>query len=551
MNLTTEQIAVVTTTEQNLGVIAGPGSGKTRTLIERIKILLAGGVDPLQIIAITFTNQAANEIETRLAESFLGAELQFCGTLHSYLLKLIRANAEILGLPSQVTVIDEVRSLEIMKRTIARMNWRGSVEEVFGYTRERGPFGFTGRKRLDKIEIVASEYFQTLITCGMLDFDLILRFGLDIVRRPSSSLAPLQFLFVDEYQDSGPIDGKVYDALLNRTGARGLFIGDPDQSIYGFRGACLTNILDLEAVIPIAKLEGNFRCGQTICDHAQRMIEHNEVRIAKKTVSKTGFMGSVQFGGFTTCQAERAGIFKIMQEFSLDPNETAILVRTNPIAKACREYFGALGVKIAARKYEDLPADWSKLNLFLSLLASPENDVLARDWVEVSQGKKKADSVHFDALQAYQSINGFFLKLECPPLNRLRELLCAESFSMESVHRVEDAIKKLRPGLGILDLIMLLRNEAEPEEASEGLTVSTIHGAKGREWRYVFLPAFEQGTIPDRRSPVEEERRLAYVGITRAKESVFVSFAQQRKCPFTGDMKPTLPSQFIAEMQGV
>ena len=376
-DLNKEQLAAVNSNSGDIVVMAGPGSGKSRVLISRIMRMVADGFQPDQMVAITFTNAAAAELKKRLPENL---KLGYCGTLHGFVLQLLKRYHQLIGLPAHLTVIDTDQRDELVNRCAAELNYKGTKKDLAAAlklpvlsTISDQQWAFTDS------ELVAVKYNSLAYSSGALDFDSILRFGAALAVEMQSSRESFWFahLFVDEFQDATDDDMEIYLKLrfMHR-----FFVGDADQGIYSFRGGNSMNIFRLAQDVDWEShyLEANYRSGRSICQAAQRLIEHNTVRLPKSTVSACEFDGTVEIVPCADPLAEMAMVATQLSQ--IDPTKAAVLCRTRAITKQFTDYFTALGVKVKTRQQQDKPVDWSMTRRFIAS-ASPNNDLLADDFL--------------------------------------------------------------------------------------------------------------------------------------------------------------------------
>jgi DNA helicase-2/ATP-dependent DNA helicase PcrA len=540
------QNLVINSDSDYITVTAGPGSGKTTTAIGRISRLIRDGCPASQIVAITFTNVAAREIEIRLAKA-VGAtvSLGYAGTLHGFLLRLIQTHAKVIGYQSGIVVIDEADKESLITSLIKSHRWNGSKTAIEKQI-AAGPVNAGKRKE----EILALDYYASLRRGNSMDFDAILYYGLQLVKRTGP--LPYQHLFVDEYQDSGELDVKIYHALQipNR-----IFIGDSDQSIFGFRGARPDIMV---AQMESAKgykvvLETNYRCGKNICEVANRLIRNNTNRFDKKTVSGVDYDGAVYIREFDSAVAEMNYIASEIDRSGKPPESFAVLTRSNAQARELASFLEAVGIKVARKSAKCYPNGWHQMLALLKFLSSPDNDDLAADWLQCISGEPAAKSARRKAAESFSSINQIMFKI-VPPLT----LAAAQSYirdsnlSPDSLAYAFRASQRLHcpESASVSELLHVLNTEDLSDEAEQaGVTVCTIHKAKGREWDSVYMPGMEQGMLPltSDRADLEEERRLAFVGVTRAKETLVISHCKRRAKEWLGEVQQ-IPSQFIQEM---
>jgi DNA helicase-2/ATP-dependent DNA helicase PcrA len=580
------QREAITTDAPSVLVLAGPGSGKTATTIERIRRLLSEGVKPDEIVALTFTNAAAREMEKRLTppepesvkavKYVLGAEnmaplpirLGHCGTLHSFCLRLLREHGEFMGYGARLSVISPESAADLLASKAATLGVKTSLKDLLALKAKGRP---ARGVRLDPTTTAVAAYFDELKENGVVDFDVILSEGLELIRAAKLSNG-WRYLFVDERQDSSALDSAIYDALPipNK-----FSVGDPDQAIYSFRGGVVGAFVEKarDCETKVIKLESNYRSREEICNLAQRLIEHNRNRVAKRTISEQGPGGEIEL---IPCETEGDEIGMIARRIrtilSFNPpekaKEIAVLARTNAIATSIRKTLAATGLPVVQREVSDLPRDWPFARALVELLANPENDALAFFYLVALYRKKGAtekdarDAAHAvrkAAATAGKSINAANLHIEAgawasDAVEHARKF----GVSAESAMLLAEKLKELPFGARAVDLALVLAEVKDNvREGGEGVTVTTIHGAKGREWDVVFLAGFEDEVIPSHRriadqdkanATIEEERRLAYVAVTRARKALIISHSASRVSPW-GQIQRHTPSRFIEEMK--
>jgi len=545
MSLSPEQQRAVESNSPVICMMAGPGSGKTHTLVERIKRLIADGAEPGHMVVITFTNEAANELKSRTDAVFA-----YCGTLHGYMLKLLQQYGTSIGLGESISVINEDLRDDLLGEVIYETGYKTTKKEL-KEALAAGPNALNDIKTnggaLSKAQTTALAFYQRCIRESVVDYDSILHFGLTLAKQIEAWDLKVLFLFVDEFQDSAPIDAAIYEALPI---ANKFFIGDPDQSIYAFRGADVENIISLsqQPDTKVLLLEDNYRSDVQITQAAQMLIEYNPNRPEKVTRSITTAAGSVTVNEYPIEDEELLALAQNINNLP-DPNEVAVLVRTNRLVDYFKRGLQSYRVPVPNEYRAPLPADWKRTLLYLSLLCNPGNDKLAYRWLCLTN-KTKADIIKMEALSQFMTINESWLKLPAQiGVESVMRSLIEANVSMESCERVQLAIDALEGDDGIPQLLSVLQFEP-PIEKKPGVTVSTIHAAKGREWDHVFLPAFEQGIIPSlsKKASIEEERRVAFVGMTRARHTLTITHAKVRAEQYRSGEYMAAPSQFIKEM---
>jgi DNA helicase-2/ATP-dependent DNA helicase PcrA len=547
-----EQRLAINSQSPTICMMAGPGSGKTHTLGERTKELVARGVEPSQMIVITFTNEAANELQKRSDLDF-----GYRGTLHGYLLRIIQEFGSRIGLSGPLAVITEAMQKELIDEVRKETGNKSGTKKDLQAALDLGPHRlqelFASGRALTKHETTALAYYQRIIAESMVDYDSILHLGYATLLKLDPYDLKAMYLFVDEYQDSSPLDAAIYAAMpvTDR-----FFIGDPDQAIYGFRGADVGNIVRLTEAdgVEVLALEDNYRCDSEIAAAAQRLIEHNADRPQKTTRSVTGGKGKVLLHQpFDYYIDELIWVAQQINQLP-DPCEVAVLVRRRKEVDFFRDGLRGHGVRIPVERYPQKQEGYQQSMLLLSLLCNPDNDTLASTWIKETQGKSAANKAKSGAADSFQSINRFTLHLPTSPkLDEAMSLLRKHGLSAEMSNFIRDIADKLPNQYSLSELVSSLSHALrfEPQnERHSGVTVSTIHAAKGTEYDHVFLPAFEDGIIPKRTktATLEEERRVGLVAITRARHSVTVTCSLVREDPYTGREAVAHPSQFIKEL---
>lgn len=560
MKTTKEQRAAIESPEPYIACVAGPGSGKTTVLVERIKRLIAEGSGPGRMVCITFTNAAAREIEKRLGR----ADLFYVGTLHGFVLRLLRDHGRAIHMRSAVSVLAEDDSDDLLQESADELKVKVSHELLRKELAEADPepllFPIKGQKPPTGATLVLSHYFRKCIESGVVDFDTILKFGAMILRRFIRGDGNfITHLFWDEVQDSGTQDFEILKLL---PADNKFIVGDPDQSIYGFRGA--RPDLFLREITSrrwhVVKLEKNFRCLPEICASANMLIGHNRARVDKETVpANLSEEGTVE--RWLNLESDAKELLAMVQAIrKLPENECAVLVRNNALRSRLVKHLQSFGVKVATRESDSLPLDWQKCRALLALLSNVNNDLLFFRWINRSEAAKafgSASDLRLKALRRGVTMNALLAKEQPPALPErvalpdLPAVLARCGISPESIELVKKAAADLPPDAWLPELSHALGDrELHKHEIGEGVTVATIHAAKGREWDNVFLPAFEEGIIPSggQKSDLEEERRLAFVAFTRARRFLVVSNVGERVALFGPPaMKEAQPSRFIGE----
>lgn len=527
------QQAAVEAREPVIYVPAGPGSGKTKTLVARIHSLIADGVEPREIVVISYTNAAAKEIMDRLGDVPLG----YLGTLHGFCFRLLQGHGQAIGFRPGISLATEDVAEELFKETAKTMGWKGSLKAA----RESGD---------RKADLVRRAYRDALKRSNMADFETVLEEGLTLIQ--SRACPVFADLLVDEVQDSAIIDWRIYDEIQ---ADRKFLVGDGDQSIYSFRGA-MPHLFVQRCEEPgavVIPLELNYRSDVFICEQANRLIVNNKVRIPKFLLPVSEAMGVITKEAHLDHIYEQrsvAGWIRQRFEQGIPWNEIAVLLRTNALVESYRIAIESAGIPLQRPESIDLPADWNKALDLIGLWLNPSSDVLAkRVFKNVNRIKvlalQKGCSI-FEAAKEYGFID------HITNLPQLPEQLARQGIDRGTTELIAariEALPQRDPTLSDLasDLFALQRVPMKPD--AQGVFVGTLHSAKGREWDAVALPGWEEGIVPSlsKTSDIEDERRLAFVGLTRARHHLLITWAAKRDTQWKKGIEAP-PSRFIGEM---
>ena len=622
--LNPEQREAVETTEGPILVLAGAGTGKTRVLTTRIAHLIATGkAYPSQILSVTFTNKAAREMKERITRLVgdVAEGMPWLGTFHSISAKILRRHAELVGLKSDFTILDMDDQIRLLKQVIQAADldekrWPGRMLASFidGWkNRGLGPeavpageAGVFGNGQGGKLYRAYQERLKTLNAC---DFGDLLVHCLTLWRSHPDVLAQYQerfrYMLVDEYQDTN-VAQYLWLRLLAQ-GRRNLAcVGDDDQSIYGWRGAEVDNILRFEHDFPGAKvvrLERNYRSTGHILKAASHLIAKNEGRLGKTLRTDDEPGEKVIIAGAWDSQEEARLIGDDIETFQSRGallSEMAVLVRTSAQMREIEERFIALGLPYRViggpRFYER--AEIRDAMAYLRCVHSQTDDLAfervfnvpkrglgdaalqqlhlharatgmsllqsARALVETEELKAKTRSTVRELVQAFAR---WTAKLEHATPAEVAEMVLEESGytdmwqkdrSADATGRLENLKELVRsidefPDLpGFLEHVSLVMDTVS-DDTAQRVSLMTLHAAKGLEFDMVFLPGWEEGLFPSQRSldesgraGLEEERRLAHVGITRARRHAKIMFASNRR--IHGMWQSSMPSRFIDEL---
>ncbi len=625
--LNNKQKELVLETEGPCLVIAGAGSGKTKVLTHKIAYLMQEkNVKPWNILAITFTNKAANEMKERV-ENLVGevAKDMWIGTFHSICVRILRKYIDRIGFTSSFIIFDTSDQRTLIKQCLKQLNIddkmfndRAVISEISNAKNEMlepdmYKLRTNGEIRKETIAQVYSLYQRKLKENNAIDFDDIINYTIKILSENPDVLdyysEKFKYVLVDEYQDTNKAQFTLISILAARHGNITV-VGDNDQGIYSFRGADISNILNFEKDFPgtkIIKLEQNYRCTQNILDAANAVIKNNETKYEKKlwTENGKGCMINIYRGNDEYDEANFIveNINRLRREEYMKYNDFAVLYRMNSQSRSIEDilrrenmpYKIIGGLKFYERKeIKDIIA-------YLRLIQNTSDNLsLVRIINEPKRGigKTSLDNVEQIAIDSETSMYDVIKRADEFGLNRVflnsREFISQieELRAKKDNIKISDLIKETLNKTGYtkaleqedtteaetrlenLEEFLTVAMEFEEEIAEnsleeflEGITLSsdidgaddtedsvtlmTLHSAKGLEFPCVFLVGMEEGIFPGYKSigepkELEEERRLCYVGITRAKQNLFISCAKQRT--IFGSTSCNQVSRFIKEI---
>jgi len=656
--LNPQQIKAVKSTEKPLLVIAGAGSGKTRVLTYRIAYLIKSrGVDPFNILAITFTNKAAREMKRRVIE-LVGriGEYMWVSTFHSFCARILRYEINHLGMSRNYVIYDADDALSLVSNVekeldidIKRFPPKAVMSVISDAKNKLIDHEAFSKKAIDYFEKTAAKiyglYQEKLFKANALDFDDLLMFVVDIlnlfpeVRKKYQE--KFKYILVDEFQDTNIAQNEIV-LLLSEKHKRICVVGDDDQNIYSWRGAEIKNIINFDKQFDdavVIKLEQNYRSTQNILDAANFIIRNNENRKHKNlwTENPEGEMVSKYIAPDEKMEVSFVvqNIERFMREKNKKYKDFAVFYRTNAQSRAVEEYLVRQNIpyKIYGglrfydrREIKDMLA-------YMKLIANPKDVVSLVRIVNVPRRKigkltiaviekyarknnmtfceafYRSDEIPLLGRSAKERIDKFIsliadfrsFALECGVSEVLQKIWEKTSYmkelerenTIEALNRIEnlrelltvtreyeekavvnnipadslrdsqgsDTEKDSRKGSrdigslynldGFLEEVSLLTDIDNYDESTDGLVLMTLHNAKGLEFPVVFIIGMEEGIFPHSRSmnsieELEEERRLCYVGITRAKEKVFLSSSVSHS--IYGDTSFRTVSRFINEI---
>lgn len=593
-------------------VIAGAGSGKTKVLTTRIASLIDSGVDSYHILAITFTNKAAKEMKERINKIVLENDA-FVGTFHSFGMRIIRENVLKLGMSRNFTILDSDDVTSLIKKILKEKGY--DVKEVSpSYIRNR--ISFIKNEMLTNAEIekffqtdmekiayeVYLEYNLRLKQNNSVDFDDLLRLPVLLFQNNPDVLEhyqdKYQYILIDEYQDTNEVQYKLVKLLAKKY--QNLFVvGDPDQSIYQFRGANYKNILNFERDYPDAKvvsLEDNYRSTKMILDAANSVIKNNKERKEKNLRSHHGEGLKIKYMRAYDEKNEISLVISEINKLFLEgyqKKDIAVFYRTNAQARVVEEQFLKANIpyKVVGSYYFYARKEIKDLICYLRLILNTNDNVSLERVINVPKRGIGNTSISkllnlanenntsmFDVLSSSKEMEFKNLILELQKVaanSSLTELVDAvlektgmkreleNDPSLEAELRLDNLMEfrsitaTYEETTGSVDLgdfleeISLVADISEHKETDDVVTLMTMHSAKGLEFKVVFLVGLEEGLFPHQNSfneedGIEEERRLCYVAITRAKERLYLLNAKSRM--IYGQVTRNMPSRFIDEI---
>jgi DNA helicase-2/ATP-dependent DNA helicase PcrA len=619
-------------------VLAGAGSGKTRVLTHRIAYLLATGeARPGEILAITFTNKAAAEMRERVGQ-LVGRSVRamWVTTFHSACARMLRVDAEELGYSKRFTIYDQADAQRMLKRCLSelgidtkRFSPRGVAARISGAKNQlidSDTYAASADVERGGIEAVVAEayplYEKRMREASAMDFDDLLVRAINVmelvpeVRKRWRST--FRHVLVDEYQDTNHAQYRLLQLLASEHGNL-MVVGDEDQSIYGFRHADVSNILDFDKDFPgaqIVKLEQNYRSTQTILSAANAVVERNQERRPKELWSEGEHGEPVQLSELRD-EAEEARwvageIERLGEEHGLARCDVAVFYRTNAMSRVLEDTLQRFNISyqvIGGTKFYER-AEIKDAMAYLSLLANPADLVSFQRVVnsprrgigDTTQGKLAAHANTiglpiWEVMERIEEVPGLsgaaltrianFYEMMARlrdradaegPVATLLEAVLSENgyFEMLAAERTVEAegraenLDTLMNGAAEYDLERETEGESEVAplegylqqialkseqdsldvEREDLVTLMTLHNAKGLEYNTAFIIGCEEGAFPHARAleegGEEEERRLCYVGITRARKRLYMTWAQSRR--LFGQNERNLPSRFVDEL---
>ena len=614
-NLNNKQIEAVTNTDGPMLILAGAGSGKTKVLTTKIAYLIKEkNVDPTSILAITFTNKAANEMKNRV-ENMLGISTNMIqiSTFHSFGLSIIKRHYEKLGFKSNFTIIDSDDSLSTVKRILKDMNLdpkffnpktiRNKISSAKNELMTPGELDKFTNNEIDEVTVkVYEEYQKKLKVNNSLDFDDLLMLPIILFNENKEVLKYYQerfkYILIDEYQDTNQVQ-YILTKILSAKYKNICVVGDPDQSIYGFRGSNYKNILNFEKDYKDTKvilLEQNYRSTKNILSAANDIISNNKNRKEKNLWTDNDLGLKVKY---KRCEDEKdeanyvvSNVKKLIQD-GVKKEDIAVLYRTNAQSRNIEEAFLKENIpyKVVGAFYFYNRKEIKDLICYLKLIYNPNDDISLTRIINVPKrgiGLKTMENLTtksnllndsiFNTIDSGKELEFKKLILELQEMSEelsLTELVdlvldksgirkeLEQEDTIESQSRLENLeefksiTRNFENTYGVislsefLDEISLVSDVEEHKNQTDVVTLMTVHSAKGLEFDYVYIVGLEEGIFPHSMclydaSEIEEERRLCYVAVTRARK--YLTLINTKKRLLYGQDSYNPPSRFIGEI---
>ena len=643
-SLNPQQRQAVETIRGPVLILAGAGTGKTRVITVRIAYMIAKGVAPENILGVTFTNKAAREMKERVGKLLPRPKTRnpdekpqrpTISTFHSLCVRILRQHIEKLGYKRNFVIYDESEQLGAIKKILAQISAKGEKTEPGAILSLLSRYKNGGERAAALAdpsvaalaEHIKKRYESALRACNAVDFDDLILLTLRLFREHADALAACRaqyrYVMVDEYQDTNAAQFELVH-LLTKEHRNLCVVGDDDQSIYGWRGAEVANLLDLEKHFPevrIVKLEQNYRSTTTILNAANALIKNNARRRAKQLWSEKGTGARINLHAFTDDEEEARTIVEQIQFARVTRRaawgEQAILFRTNQQSRPLETALRAAGVRyhlIGGQSFFDR-REIKDFIAYIKTFINPHDDISllriantpARGLSDVtmerllSASHERNGSVYaamknplvtagFPAKtrESIEALAEFIERTRAPllltpyaarPLQAWSEGFLEETGYYADLKRseknadiAENRVRNLRELIatmdteqpetlvstqtlaerleGFLENVTLDSDREEEKEAGDAVTLITMHSCKGLEFPHVYIVGLEDGLLPHSRSKLEgtldEERRLFYVAVTRAMQTLTITHCGGRKK--YGQLVPCQPSPFLREL---
>ena len=594
-------------------VLAGAGSGKTSVLTNRIANLIENGVEPSNILSITFTNKAAKEMKERVYNLIgkIAYDIQI-STFHSFGLKILKKHYDLLGYDKNFVILDSDDTLTVIKKLIKESNLDPKEysakyvrNKISGAKNQLLSVSAYERIEYDKnIILIYDRYLKKLKSNNSIDFDDLLLLPIELFKKNKELLNYYQdlyrYILIDEYQDTNEAQYVLTKMLADKY--KNLFVvGDESQSIYSFRNANYKNILNFESHYPSAKtilLEQNYRSTQTILNAANEVIKNNKERKDKNLWSNNAVGDKIKYVRVDDEKDEASYVSREIKRLVSDGvkyDDIAILYRTNAQSRIVEEYMlkSAIPYKVVGSFYFYNRKEIKDLLCYLRLIYNYKDDTSLLRVINVPKrgiGDKTIGNISEVAtnnnISLYEAISGGKELLFKGIIEEMRilsdnmslteivdmvldksgmkreleqEKTMESEIRLENLEEFKSITRSYEEEVGIvslesfLDEITLVSDVSEHTDGNDKVTLMTVHAVKGLEFDYVFVVGMEEGVFPHfnaiyegGRSAIEEERRLCYVAITRAKKELYLLNAKRRM--LFGNSQSNPPSRFIEEI---
>ena len=591
--LNPSQYEAATHIDGSLLILAGAGSGKTKTITARLAYLLSLGIDPKSTLTLTFTNKAATEMKERALKLIDVTYPPLLSTFHKFGLLFLKMNIHLLNRKNSFVIIDTDDKRRIIKNISQEIHQNIVAKEISKYKNNfltpDEIFALAKDNESKKIAHIYQEYIKYLDKNNLLDFDdlLLLTYKiLDEYEEVATSYSQkYQYIMVDEYQDTNDIQLKILKKLCS-THNNICVVGDDDQSIYGFRGANIKNILEFQKEFDakIVKLEHNYRSTPEILEVANKLISFNKNRhtkILKPTIPNHKKVEVVEnYNEMAEAQMLANRINELISK-GVNPNNIAILYRINALSRGVEDGLRGSGINyklvggIKFYEREEIKDIISYLRLlvnknddysFKRIVNKPRRGIgkTSLDKLENAKNDKSfmqllEEDISFVSKKAQKSLKEFKSLIEELSQMKLIDLVYSlDRLGLVEFYKDEDKIQNLNEFYGLLKDFakkgftleevlneLSLQSDADAIE-DNAINIMTIHASKGLEFDYLFVIGLEEGFFPLNDADIEEERRLAYVALTRAKKELVLSYAKSRY--IRGNREFLDKSRFLMEM---
>ncbi len=610
--LNDEQVKAVKHIDGPMLVLAGAGSGKTKVLTNRIAYLIENGINPDNILAITFTNKAAKEMKERVVRilGMMAKSIQI-STFHSLGLKIIKENYARLGYKSNFVILDSDDTLTVVKKIMKDINLnpkyynpRDIRNKISSAKNELVSVDKFRKMEFDSnIVDVYERYNKKLIINNSVDFDDLLMLPIKLFKEYPDVLKYYQdkykYVLIDEYQDTNEAQ-YTFSKMLCSTNKNIFVVGDNDQAIYAFRGANYKNILNFEKDYPECKtilLEENYRSTQNILDAANSVIKHNKLRKDKNLWCNNPVGDKVKYVKVETDKDECSYVsseIKKLHNDNVNYEDIAVLYRTNAQSRLIEEEMLKNGIpyRVVGSFYFYNRKEIKDLLCYLRLINNHDDDVSLLRVINTPKrgiGDKTIENITAEAtekgislfeaitkgkeLEFKKMILNMEEKCENLTLTEMVDLVLTDSgmrreyddksieseIRMENLEEFKSITKEYEEEYGVISLtdflneVAIVSDVSEHEDASNRVSLMTIHSVKGLEFDNVFILGMEEGLFPHynainegKQAAIEEERRLCYVAITRAKKNLWM--LNTRKRMLFGNTQVNMPSRFMDEI---